>query len=201
MIYTNTEQLADWLKKAGFTVLADQAEFELEASAYQRHLASLNARPESERLDAAAFRCLTFDVPPVTATSATRPEQILLQQDQILKAHTAQTTKHHARLDEICAEVVTTREQIAGLIANEDALQNAKAEDITKYLYELNGTATAANRRMDRIELELVQLQTSQIGRMNQLGEHVMELRRALIASGAFILILVLFLTLWFFLG
>jgi hypothetical protein len=64
MIYKNTDQLRGWLTDAGFVFEASQDEFDLDNSEYLRHLLVLNRRPEDERADAAAFRCLTFDKKP-----------------------------------------------------------------------------------------------------------------------------------------
>lgn len=59
MIYTNTPQLKRWLEKDS-PEFAQENHFTLDDDQYRKHLLAVGSRPESERPDAAAFRCLTF---------------------------------------------------------------------------------------------------------------------------------------------
>ena len=72
MIYKNTEQLSQWLKKSKHP-LWNEAEFELNADEYAKHFKDLKTRPASEREDAAAFRCMPWEEPSRAPSPAVQP--------------------------------------------------------------------------------------------------------------------------------
>lgn len=63
MIYENNPQLRKWLEK-DFPKKALMASFDFDQVEYDKHLVDVARRPDTERRDAAAFRCLTSDKPP-----------------------------------------------------------------------------------------------------------------------------------------
>lgn len=120
MTYKNSPQLAGWLRDSGLTVLADFEEFILDATEYQAHLRELQkgARPISEQADAAAFRCLTTGVKPAPPKTP-KPEQILMQQDQILKAYELQVATEEAFHAEQAERVAAIRLELQHIHAAE----------------------------------------------------------------------------------
>lgn len=99
MRYENTSQLRKWLDP-DFPVLAAMDFFEVEEEVFRQALNGCAAKPQSEQRDGALFRCLTFNVQK-EKPKETKPEHILLQQDQILKAHQLATQTQSKLFSEI----------------------------------------------------------------------------------------------------
>lgn len=140
MIYENTPQLSGWLTSDGWAQ-ATMGGFEIDEAEYRRHYAALVGRPASERSDAAAYRCLTFDQP-VKKTEAPKPQQIIAQQDQILKQHAATTELLKGFHDRQAEKAAGISAQVAQLYA-----QEAIAHGSTRQAVETVGESIAEVNR------------------------------------------------------
>jgi hypothetical protein len=96
MNYPNTPQLRQFLIDDGLLILAEKPEFLLDEAQFRKHRAELlhQGLPGIELDDHAAFLCLTFEQSLPAKPAELKPQQILVQQDQLLKAFTAETEKH-----------------------------------------------------------------------------------------------------------
>lgn len=130
MIYENTPQLSGWLTSDGWAQ-ATMGGFELDEVEYRRHYAALESRPASERSDAAAYRCLTFDHP-AKKTEAPKPQQIIAQQDQILKQHAATTELVKGFHDRQAEKVAGISAQVAQLCAQEAIAHGSTRQAVAK---------------------------------------------------------------------
>lgn len=117
MNYPNTSQLRGWLR--GYPALAAMESFELSDEEFAKHLAEVRSRPESERRDAAAFRCMPWDSFKEKKAEAATPEAVMIQQDQIVRNHAvmlveqkAAAKMHSDALGVIRAEVIDRSEKL-----------------------------------------------------------------------------------------
>lgn len=113
MTYPNTAQLREWLS-ADYPVMAAMESFEFSDADFNRHYAAVSRRPEGERRDAAAFNCLTFGVVK-DKPKETKPEQILIQQDQFLRVQSAHLEETKARHGAVMIAVDSARGDIGRL--------------------------------------------------------------------------------------
>lgn len=166
MRYPNTAQLKGWLEdpKNGLTVLAAMDAFELDNSEYERHLAELEkgARPKKEWLDAAAFRCLTMREERSVPRPAPKPEQILIQQDQILKAYKDQVDEQRRIFTSQQGEFAGLKKQISdaenhllGSQTHIDARLTANLQQFSSRMADVEKSLTA-NHQATRGHVEAV---------------------------------------------
>lgn len=197
MNYTNTPQLRGWLEN-GFSYLASMEVFQIEASDYMRHMSAVADRPAGERADAAAFRCLTFDKP-IERQEPPKPQQILMQQDQILKAHASQVeqqrqlhAEHAKHLETVNYDVLAATERVL------DRIETATADNVERF----TGLHTHVDNAKAFVVREISDRSTDAADRARgihafQLEEHARSRRqawiRAVITWGLLILLILLF--------
>jgi hypothetical protein len=199
--YTNTSQLSGWLKKDGLTSIAGMDSFVLDDVEYARHLASLSGRPDSEKEDAAAFRCLTFERPAVCSEAA-KPEQIILQQDQLLKAHSEQVKdvkEFHRNLSE---QLDHSEEQIRLQTKSvQYAVENEAAEAIKRHAdlckRVLQGTVDVQKDVEQRFQLMRQRIEATADGfRLQRALTHTRARKEAWIRFGVIVALLLILITL-----
>lgn len=183
MRYPNTDQLRSWLTQ--YPVLAQMDEFELDEAQFQKHLIEVKGRPESERRDAAAFRCMPWNswksvkVKEKTETgSGSSAEQILVQQDQIVRNHSAQLSQQRELAESITSalgtlgasqtsaaealkeSVLETRSRIAEIVEDFAAGSLSSQKTAIAGFSEISGTLAGMSRRIDGARSQLNDVST-----------------------------------------